>query len=59
MEQEKKSLERKLEAEVRNSIQLSREVDNLQYAKRNLQEYIDRIQSEHIDELRKIVDKRQ
>lgn len=58
MVRQKNSLERKLEDEIRNSIQLSREVDNLQYAKRNLQEYIDKIQSEHIKELREIIEKR-
>lgn len=59
MEQQKKALERKLDAEIRNGIQLTRELSNLRWAKRDLQEYVDRIQSQHVDELRKLVEKRQ
>lgn len=58
LERQRNSLERKLEDEIRNSIRLSREVESLQWTKRNLQEYIDKIQSEHIQEIRKIIEKR-
>ncbi|XP_031627298.1 uncharacterized protein LOC116343411 [Contarinia nasturtii] len=58
LEQEKKSLERKLQAGIANSIRLCREIDGLQWTKRNLQEHIDKIQSEHIDDIRRIMEKR-
>lgn len=58
LESQKKLLERKLEEEVRNSIRLSQEVERLQWSKRNLQEYIDKLQKDHIRELRDVIEKR-
>lgn len=40
-------------AEVRNSNRLGRDIDSLLITRRELTERIDRIQSEHVEELRK------
>lgn len=46
-----------LEAEMRNSNRLGRNIEELTTAKRELLDRIDRIKSEHIEELRRLVDR--
>lgn len=58
LQREKRALERKLDDEITNNIQLCSEVDGLQWTKRNLQGVIEKIQSEHIEEIRKVIEKR-
>lgn len=58
LQREKRALERKLDDEITNNIQLCSEVDGLQWTKRNLQGLIEKIQSEHIEEIRKVIEKR-
>lgn len=46
-----------LQAEIRNSNRLSRNVEDLSSSKRELLDRIDRIKSDHIEEIRQLVAK--
>lgn len=57
MKQERDLLQMHLQAEIHNSNRLNRDVEELLATKKHLLELIDRIKTEHITELRNIVEK--
>lgn len=57
MKQERDLLEMQLQAEIRNSNRLGRDVESLMQTKRQLLDQIDRIKSEHIESMRERVEK--
>lgn len=57
LKQERDLLEIQLQAEIRNSNRLNRNVDELSLTKRELLDRIDRMKSEHIEEMRQRLEK--
>lgn len=57
LKQERDLLEMQLQAEIRNSNRLGRDVESLMQTKRQLLDQIDRIKSEHIEAMRERVEK--
>lgn len=57
LKQERDLLEIQLQAEIRNSNRLNRNIEELSLTKRELLDRIDRIKSEHIEEMRQRLEK--